>query len=450
MKTGRLNLTADKVRAFAASDLYTVMLVFLSAVFIITRQEVLGTYILAIVCALLFFLNKDIIAPIHGILIISCFAIRCKNSMDEFLKFWPLGVIVIILFFGHFFRITPRFKRGKLFYALIAVSIAIFIGGVGIINPLTYFSPTSVFYMCSLGAGMLFFYCFFNANVVYDEYDAFENRFCKMMISIIPTLCISLIWEYASRFDEFMKTMSVIPFQWRNNAATLLMLAMPFAFWFSREKFRYFFLGVLDYAAIVFTGSRGGLIFGFVEFLICLAVMTVRDKKHRKYILISIGVLAAAAVAANRFIIEILNYTIHRLFDPDENSIRIDLIERGIKDFRASPVVGRGLAYMGNRDIHASAKHTLCWYHCSLVQVPASFGAVGIAAYTFLNIQRIRVYLADRSDFALTLFLSFIGLELMSLVNPGIFAPFPYLFLVTLYFSVMENYKVNGKGDGAQ
>jgi hypothetical protein len=36
------------------------------------------------------------------------------------------------------------------------------------------------------------------------------------------------------------------------------------------------------------------------------------------------------------------------------------------------------------------------------------------------------------------MFISYIGLELMSLVNPGIFAPFPYLFLITLYFVMME------------
>ena len=36
------------------------------------------------------------------------------------------------------------------------------------------------------------------------------------------------------------------------------------------------------------------------------------------------------------------------------------------------------------------------------------------------------------------MFLSYIGLEMMSFVNPGIFVPFPYLFLVTIYFVVME------------
>ena len=43
------------------------------------------------------------------------------------------------------------------------------------------------------------------------------------------------------------------------------------------------------------------------------------------------------------------------------------------------------------------------------------------------------------------MFISYIALELMSLVNPGIFAPFPYLFLVTIYFVIME--KCNNDDD---
>ena len=98
---------------------------------------------------------------------------------------------------------------------------------------------------------------------------------------------------------------------------------------------------------------------------------------------------------------------------------------------------------MGNRDIHSSAKYALCWYHCSVVQVPASMGVAGILAYLFLNIQRIKVFIKNISLFNITLFISFIGLEMMSLVNPGLFAPVPYLLMISLYFPIMEGVKQN-------
>ena len=120
-------------------------------------------------------------------------------------------------------------------------------------------------------------------------------------------------------------------------------------------------------------------------------------------------------------------------------------MERGIEDFKANPLFGRGIGYMGNRDIHHSAKHTLCWYHCSVIQVIASMGITGVAAYTFLNIQRIRCFIKNISFFSLILFTAFIGLEMMSLVNPGVFAPFPYLMFATIYFAAMECCGKSGK-----
>lgn len=38
----------------------------------------------------------------------------------------------------------------------------------------------------------------------------------------------------------------------------------------------------------------------------------------------------------------------------------------------------------------------------------------------------------------MTIFLSYISLEMMSLVNPGIFCPVPYLLYVTIFMVIVE------------
>ena len=38
----------------------------------------------------------------------------------------------------------------------------------------------------------------------------------------------------------------------------------------------------------------------------------------------------------------------------------------------------------------------------------------------------------------MTIFLSYFSLEMMSLVNPGILCPMPYLMLVTLFMVIVE------------
>ncbi|MBR5976947.1 MAG: hypothetical protein IK046_04030, partial [Clostridia bacterium] len=82
----------------------------------------------------------------------------------------------------------------------------------------------------------------------------------------------------------------------------------------------------------------------------------------------------------------------------------------------------------------------LCWYHSSLPQVWGSMGIAGILAYGYRFVSVVRTF-AKRTDlFSKTVFLSFIGLELMSLVNPGIFAP-AYLFIITILFVIAEQYE---------
>lgn len=438
LKKESFNKLLDNIRAFTVSDWYSVMLFAGACIVICTGQEVIGTYIIACFIAFTLAISSDFTPALEGIIIICCFAIRCKYSADAFLKHWYLAIPVFIFLFLHFKFHRPGFKKTSFMPGMIATSTAILLGGAGIIYWKSYFSPTSIFYMFSLGFGMVILCGYISASLGEEKKYDFADKFSKIFINVIAVLFVSLLYEYISRRAELAEGLRVIPFQWRNNASTLLMLAMPFAFYLARKNFAWSAAAVLAYFEIVFTGSRGGLIFGTIELFLCLAVMFIIDKKHRFHIFALVSVFGVALIIASKLFMDVINYTVQRMFDPKENSIRFELFKRGIEDFKANPLFGRGLAYMGNRDIHKSAKHTLCWYHCSFIQVLASCGLTGAAAFIYLNVLRIKTFIKNLSYFSIILFLSFIGLEMMSLVNPGIFAPFPYLMYATVYFTIME------------
>jgi hypothetical protein len=218
----------------------------------------------------------------------------------------------------------------------------------------------------------------------------------------------------------------------------MLMLAMPFAFYLSAKKFGWFFVGILSYAAILFTGSRGGMIFGLIELGLCFVVMFILDKRHRTIIGGIFILCLIIAFLFRHFLLDVVSYTISRLLNPEENAIRLQLIPRGVQDFLANPLFGRGIGYMGNNDVHNNAEFTLCWYHCAPVQIIGSFGITGVVAYAFLFWLKLKTLIKNPTFFNIIVFMSYIGLELMSLVNPGVFVPFPYLFLATVYFVIME------------
>ena len=65
-------------------------------------------------------------------------------------------------------------------------------------------------------------------------------------------------------------------------------------------------------------------------------------------------------------------------------------------------------------------------------------GIVGILAYVYQFIKRMFLLWRKPTLFNMTVFLSYVSLELMSLVNPGLFCPIPYLLIVTIFFVVVE------------
>ncbi len=435
----------EKIRRFLISDWYTVFLFLIGSLVVLTNNEILGTLLMANIIGFSMMLSDDWLPPLQGVIITFCFAIRCKHSFDDFVQYWYLAIPAGVMILMHFVLYKFRFRKGSCFYGIVATSLAVTLGGLGIITAKEYFSSTSIFYIVMLGFGMLFVYSYMGGALEKKyEYD-FSDRFAKMMSSAILMLSICLAEEYISRAGELSGGFDILPFQWRNNGSTMLMLAMPFAFYLSAKKFGWFFVGMLSYVAILLTGSRGGMIFGLIELIICMAVMAILDKRHRPAIIAIALLCLAGAFIMRQLLFDMISYTIQRLLSPSENAIRLELIPRGIGDFKANPFFGRGVGYMGNSDVHNNAEFTLCWYHCSPIQVIGSFGVFGVAAYGYLLFLRIKTLAKNFTFFNIMLFASYIGLEMMSFVNPGIFVPFPYLFLVTIYFVVME--RCNSEAD---
>ena len=428
----------DKIKKFLISDWFTVILLMLSVGVVFSGYEIIGTVAFVLIFGVTMALTDDWMPLLQIIMFTTCFAIRCKNSFSTFLGYWWVVPIMVVLIICHFVRFKARFSKGICFKGILATSVAVTLGGVGIISVKEYFSYTSLFYIFMLGFGMLIIYSYMSASLEAKDSYSYAEKFSKMMVCVICLLAVCLFEEYFSNREQLAGGFEILPFQWRNNAATMLMLAMPFAFYLSNKDFGLFFIGILDYILILFTGSRGGMLFGMLELIICIIVMFILDKRHRPAIAAIIGVSLVVTALTYEVWIDTLSYTLQRLVDPNENSIRLQLIPRGIEDFLSNPLFGRGIGYMGNRDVHKSADFALCWYHCSPVQVIGSFGICGIAAYGYLIYLRIKTLLKNFTFFNIIMFLSYMGLEFMSLVNPGIFAPFPYLFLVTLYFVMME------------
>jgi hypothetical protein len=114
------------------------------------------------------------------------------------------------------------------------------------------------------------------------------------------------------------------------------------------------------------------------------------------------------------------------------------LVERMKLDFKSNPVFGVGIGYTGNEDAYNPVKGAMNWYHMWFAQVIGGLGVLGILAYGYQLVDRFIIFFKNRSMVNLTFLLSYLGLLLMSQVNPGEFCPMPYAALAMTYFALME------------
>jgi len=331
---------------------------------------------------------------------------------------------------------------GRAAWAILSVSVATTIGGIGAISAKEYFAGGALYHTGLLGFGMLLLYVWLSGAVAEDRDGRLERFIHNLMLALGLLASFMVFHQYLSNLPRLMQKPELLAFQWRNNVSTFLMLALPFPFYKAFRQPLFLLTGLTMYLALLLSGSRGGMLFGTIELIMCVLFVLLADKKRRLIYLGAVVVVAAAIVLCLPLLIPFFRPVIarflHSVFN-GEQEVRLQLYKRAVQDFLAHPMFGTGLGWTANRDLHPSKEFALCWYHNAPLQIIGSLGIAGAAAYIYQYIVRVKIFLRRRATkFRLTLFLAWVGLEMMSLVNPGVFAPVPYLMILTILVVVAE------------
>lgn len=444
----------ENIRSFLLSDkwlfiLFAITGIFacLSSIFPYNQIQICGTVVLAYITGVTFVLTGDLMAMLTPTLFTYLIALRCYNSLAIFMKIkWLVIPLIIMLLFNLIAYRTKLTTKGSQFKPMMLVSFAVMLGGVGFISPKEYFAGSSIYHMLGMGFGMVLAYCFFYSKIELKRDYSLIDRLTKVMVVVGLFASFMIVAHYIVYLNEFLDRRGLFFIRWRNNCSTIMMITMPFAFLRGNKKSYATIFGFIIYASMLLTGSRGGMVFGSIELVMCIVMFILYDKRRRlAYAIICICVLFGLLVYYPQ-IAEFLSYTVKRLFKvlndfliggPDTET-RVRHYARGVEDFLNHPIFGTGLGYMGNRDIFQNKAGALCWYHCEPIQIAASFGVIGIVTFIYQFIKRNALIWKKATLFNMTIFLSYISLEMMSLVNPGILCPMPYLMLVTLFMVIVE------------
>ncbi|CDB43856.1 o-antigen polymerase [Firmicutes bacterium CAG:240] len=342
-----------------------------------------------------------------------------------------------------------RMVIGKLTYPYIAVSAALIIGGVGVISADDYFEPIGLYYTLGLGLGQLVLYLISRSRLENERgYDRVE-RVARILYTGGLLFVVVVLGFYIQNIDKFIEKGGVLFFKQRNFVTSVFLMVIPMICILVRRSNLYLIGTVLMYIAMIMTGSRSGLLFGSFLLLVCLAYIYIKNKKYRRFYNWLFGVsIVVITVLAITFLPQLYAARIENAAGGGgegtagvhKDKTRLEFIKLGIENFLSHPIFGIGIANMKDVGIFkAYVPGSLMFYHNAVIQVISSMGLVGVLAYGWMLFSRLKMLWIGRKRKRIAVFaLSYIGIGLMSMTNPGIFCPFPEAGLLTLMFAIVE------------
>lgn len=337
--------------------------------------------------------------------------------------------------------------KGRFLYPMLAVSLALILGGVGTISADEYFMPFSLYYTLGLGLGMVFIYCLCISRLQNERNYDRKERLSAILYAAGILAVLVLIVFYMRNFSKFLSKGGVLFYKPRNYLCTVIFLAMPQCCRYIKRSNLHLFVLAAMFAALVMSGSRSGLLIGAVMLIICAGYVYATNKESRKlYNILLIGAALITVIVVFKFAPDVYSYLYDYRADEfdgklvSSNETRVQYILLGLKDFKAHPIFGIGIGNLAHKKVF-KAFFTGCiiFYHNCVIQVIGSMGLVGIAAYLWQVSERVKLAWQTRKSELLMFSLSYLGMILMSLVNPGIFCPFPNAAAITLIFALMEH-----------
>lgn len=382
-------------------------------------------------------LSDDITPAILPISLLSMSLTRQYGSKPEdYLIYIPCVVVLIICAILHFVFYPPVFKRGKMLFPSVAVAIALMTGGLFSISAKDYFAPVTMYYTLTLGIGVVIacivIYSYTRPSVplayaLSSQMSYFTLGAALMLLSqILPYVC-------KGQYDWF--------FTWKNTLTTFLLLSSPFPFYiaakedFGLKAWANFALGCIGYGSAILSFSRGGMLFGGIALCVSVIVCCILSEKRNRIVFIIFSAVCAIAAVAFAFASGLIETVLSEM-QVSSSEARVKLWKEAWQNFLKNPIFGAGVGFRG--EYFNPQTGNMYWYHSTPFQIIGTAGLIGVAAYAYSYIVKLKIVFSTKRLFYVFFAISFFGFEAYQLVDAGNFVPIPFVMLVTHLFIIAE------------
>lgn len=427
------------IERFWSSKWYFPAVFLLSAVFMLTGQTVAGVLVLLAITSVFLAFCSDFLASVLPFFLIFCMATPQYDNLNVFLSYAYAALPFFAALVLHLIIWPAAPRVGRSSQGLLLVSFATILGGCDVMTYQQYTKPLSLYYALGLGFVMLALYVLFRSRLSerqnYDIYQRFASIFYVLGLFVAVTVATVYIWNW----QTFMETKASIDFSYRNFCATILVTTLPVPFYFALRDKRHLISAVVFALALFFTGSRTALLFGVVSLGLCCIYLVRFHAVSKKVMLLIFGAVGLAVVSFLGLMGT--QWVSGRLQSSGWISInepRWRFLICAVRDFMQHPIFGIGLGNNLHEQLFIGVQGSMVFYHNMIAQIMGSMGLLGLVAYTKLISDRIHVLWSERTPFTVCMRLSYLGMVMVSMTNPGEFCPFPNAGMMVLLFTMAE------------
>lgn len=333
---------------------------------------------------------------------------------------------------AHFFR-TPR----KLLSGMLALGCAYLLAGAGSGHYFDHGTGNIIFAVVQFAAIFVMYY-FFTATVHWDDVPKYYFGKTGMMVGLVMVAEVLVMYILTDPFASGELNRNVLFTGWGNYNCMggLLTMMIPFAFHMAvvrRPSFAYSFCGVLFLVGVIMTCSRTAILVAIVIYALSFLVLCLRSRNRRSTVMMNVilfgGLLLYMLLFQYDILLEYLEiFTIKRSIGS-----RMDGFVAGIQQFLNYPITG-GSWYATDyvleewSDVEAFTSFFPGLFHNTVIQIAASCGIVGLAAYAWHRIQTVALIFKRPTTENLFIGLSIVAMLTMSLFDCHIFNIGPALF----------------------
>ena len=365
----------------------------------------------------------------------------------------PVSIPVVVLAALGLLRMTERSRMGADAAIAVVSASALAVGVVvtslttGMTTDVDSFMFGSILAMdradvalsVGLCAAVLVLYVLFRSHLTEKRSYDLHRRFAEIFCALGLCMALAVLLAYGKAWLAEGHIGGVLYLSYRNFATSVLLTALPMPFYLSLRHRGHLATAAVLALALALTGSRSALLFGGILLTLCCVYLMRSGVISRRCLVLLAAAAGIGILALGPALLECVLHSRVGEDIQDSNSDRLQFLARAADDFLRHPVFGIGLCSTRNADVFTGVEGSMVFYHNSLAQVMGSMGLVGIVAYGRLLHDRIALLRqGSRDPFVRILTLSYLGMFLISLCNPGEFCPFPNAALMVMVFAQAE------------